>query len=79
MRFVRFVRFERFMMFNEFNRFNEFNEFNEFKRFSNNKQKILDIGFLMLNFGKWTNSLHLLGEGLGKGASNAKRQTIFNF
>jgi hypothetical protein len=46
---------------------------------SKHKQKILDIGYLMLNFGKWTNSLHLLGEGLGKGASNAKHQTIFNF
>jgi hypothetical protein len=40
---------------------------------SKHKQKILDIGYLMLNFGKWTNSLHLLGEGLGKGASNAKQ------
>ncbi len=39
----------------------------------NAKQKILDIGFLMLNSGKWTNSLHLLGEGLGKGALNTKQ------
>jgi hypothetical protein len=48
-------------------------------RGSNNKQKILDVGFLMLNFGKWTNSLHLLGEGLGKGASNHKHFFIFYF
>jgi len=41
---------------------------------SNIKQKILDVGYLMLNFGKRTNSLHLSGEGLGRGLQTTNQK-----
>jgi len=72
-RFGRFVRFERFLMFNEFKRFNGFKRLEVFFNFG-----LLNLFVFSgtLRILKCSSSLHLSGEGLGKGANVSIKHPI---